>query len=184
MPKVAASSVEGLHTLSDYEQLREAKIARNQARLDSLGLGSGPMLSSSNPSAVEKKPRKRKPKRRPRDGTRKSLRKLGAIPHYNLEESVAKLDEYDPESRTILGGSAAAKRKPAAKKSNNGGSGEDKEARNVDATVTNNNNNNNNTSLLRSPLPLSNERRRPPQPWAPPSWTCPSSQSLRPQLRR
>eukprot|EP00518_Triparma_eleuthera_P003799 CAMPEP_0182454284 /NCGR_PEP_ID=MMETSP1319-20130603/987_1 /TAXON_ID=172717 /ORGANISM="Bolidomonas pacifica, Strain RCC208" /LENGTH=295 /DNA_ID=CAMNT_0024652285 /DNA_START=107 /DNA_END=990 /DNA_ORIENTATION=+ len=113
-------------TLSDYELLRERKIARNEARLQSLGLSSGPMLSSvsiSKPSAADKAPRKRKPKRPPREGTRKSLRKLGATPHYNLEESAARLDEYDPEAGEGGGvGKPGLKRKGSAKKSNNGGS--------------------------------------------------------------
>ena len=63
---------------SEYEQERDARIARNEAFMRSLGLGGG--LAGPEEPKKPKKPRKKRPRgSEPREGSRKSGRIAGEI---------------------------------------------------------------------------------------------------------
>jgi len=87
---------------SEYEQERDARIARNEAFMRSLGLGGG--LAGPEEPKKPKKPRKKRPRgSEPREGSRKSGRIAGEIaPGFEDANAIAlALAEADPNTSTV-----------------------------------------------------------------------------------
>jgi len=83
--------------LSDYEQLRASKIARNEARLASLGLADGfkPMKRARPLQNTKQAPKK--PKQASDEATLRRSSRVSAIPpSYNEQTAYNLLDAHDP----------------------------------------------------------------------------------------